>query len=230
MKTLKSIMTLILLITAASAYSQTMHGEIRGRIIDSLTHEPVPYVVVGALINDKVMASTTSNENGYYSLKPLSAGEYTLKTSSMGYHSYTMVKTKVNSASLTTVNFTIATTTIELPGPTVSIYVNPLIPNTGAGLILETKDIENMPYTSAIDMAATTAGVIQSDQGGSLNIRGSRADGTQYIIDGVKVSGPFNIPKSAIKEIKVLTGGIPAMFGDATGGIVIITTKGYTNW
>ena len=37
----------------------------------------------------------------------------------------------------------------------------------------------------------------------------------------------FTIPKAAIEEISVLTGGIPAQFGDVTGGIVIITTKSF---
>jgi outer membrane receptor protein involved in Fe transport len=46
----------------------------------------------------------------------------------------------------------------------------------------------------------------------------------------VKVIGAFSIPKAAIKEMSVLTGGIPAQFGDATGGIIIITTKGYVGW
>ena len=35
-----------------------------------------------------------------------------------------------------------------------------------------------------------------------------------------------NLPKSAIEEVQVITGGLPASYGDATGGIVSITTRG----
>ena len=34
------------------------------------------------------------------------------------------------------------------------------------------------------------------------------------------------LPKSAIEEVSVMTGGVPANFGDATGGIISITTRG----
>jgi hypothetical protein len=30
--------------------------------------------------------------------------------------------------------------------------------------------------------------------------------------------------------MKVLNGGIPASIGDATGGVIMITTKGYSNF
>jgi outer membrane receptor protein involved in Fe transport len=41
------------------------------------------------------------------------------------------------------------------------------------------------------------------------------------------MSGNFSLPMNAIAEINVITGGVPAQFGDATGGIVVITTKSY---
>ena len=72
--------------------------------------------------------------------------------------------------------------------------------------------------------------MVQKEEGGELFVRGSRSDATQYVIDGVKTKGNFRIPKNAIKEITVITGGVPAMFGDATGGVIIITTKGYLGW
>ena len=37
-------------------------------------------------------------------------------------------------------------------------------------------------------------------------------------------------PKSAIEEVAVITGGLPANYGDATGGIISITTRGASSF
>lgn len=59
-----------------------------------------------------------------------------------------------------------------------------------------------------------------------MNIRGSRAEATEYFIDGIRVRGSTNLPNAAIEQTTVITGGIPAQYGDATGGIINITTRG----
>jgi hypothetical protein len=48
-----------------------------------------------------------------------------------------------------------------------------------------------------------------------------------YIIDGVKVTGDPQVPQRGLEEIVVITGGIPAQYGDTTSGVVIITTKSF---
>ena len=45
-------------------------------------------------------------------------------------------------------------------------------------------------------------------------------------IDGIKVRGSSNLPKGALEEVQVITGGLPANYGDVTGGIISITTRG----
>src|SRR5690606_37888946 len=45
-------------------------------------------------------------------------------------------------------------------------------------------------------------------------------------VDGVKVRGSAQVPQSAIEQVTVITGGVPAQYGDATGGIISITTRG----
>jgi hypothetical protein len=46
-------------------------------------------------------------------------------------------------------------------------------------------------------------------------------------VDNVKIIGELNVPAGAIAEIIVYSGGIPARYGDVTGGVVVITTKSY---
>ena len=67
----------------------------------------------------------------------------------------------------------------------------------------------------------------QGDTGGALNVRGSRSDATAYYVDGVKIVGSTNIlSQAAIDQMTVVTGGVPAQYGDATGGIISIVTSG----
>ena len=48
-----------------------------------------------------------------------------------------------------------------------------------------------------------------------------------YVIDDIRVIGDFHLPMSAVAEVNVITGGIPAKYGDVTGGIVEIRTRRY---
>ena len=58
-----------------------------------------------------------------------------------------------------------------------------------------------------------------------MSIRGARTSSTWYYIDGIKVRGSSALPKSAIEEVQVVTGGIPANIGDATGGVINISLR-----
>lgn len=70
--------------------------------------------------------------------------------------------------------------------------------------------------------------VYENEITGGLSIAGARETSTLYVIDGIKVIGSSYVPLNAIAEINVYTGGIPANYGDFTGGVIEIKTKGYT--
>lgn len=109
----------------------------------------------------------------------------------------------------------------------VKAYTVPLIDkdNTTSGGTITSKEIRNLPTKNISALASTTAGLSQVDEGGDVTVRGSRSDATDYYVDGIRVSGSL-IPESEIEQMKVITGGIGAKYGDVTGGIISITTKG----
>ena len=48
------------------------------------------------------------------------------------------------------------------------------------------------------------------------------------MLDGVKIRENVpNVPSSGISSMSVYTGGLPAKYGDTTGGVVVIETKSY---
>jgi outer membrane receptor protein involved in Fe transport len=47
-------------------------------------------------------------------------------------------------------------------------------------------------------------------------------------LDGVKISGGVpRVPPSAISSVSVYTGGLPARYGDVTGGVIVFETRTY---
>ena len=109
----------------------------------------------------------------------------------------------------------------------VKAFVVPLIDkdNTTSGQTITSKEIRNLPTKNISALASTAAGLSQVDEGDDVTVRGSRADAVDYYIDGIRVRGAL-IPESEIEQLQVITGGIAAKYGDVTGGIISITTKG----
>jgi hypothetical protein len=70
-----------------------------------------------------------------------------------------------------------------------------------------------------------------SEDGKTVNVRGSRNGDAIYIVDGVKVKGgDLSVPGGAIGSMTVYASGVPAAYGDFTGGVIIIETKSYFDW
>ena len=69
---------------------------------------------------------------------------------------------------------------------------------------------------------------IKKGADGELYFRGSRNGAAIYYVDGVKLRSTLaNLPARSYGSIQVYTGGIPAKYGDTTGGVVAIETQGY---
>ncbi len=95
---------------------------------------------------------------------------------------------------------------------------------------ISSAEIQAVSTRNAQDLVATAGGVFQRDEGEQVNIRAARGSGSVTYVDGVPFIGRagFALPKSAIEQVSVLLSGLPAKYGDATGGAVNITTKGFT--
>lgn len=211
--------------TALMAQSEV--GELQGVVLNSQTNTPVPFASVALFSHGHVVMGGMADFEGKYRLKPIKPGTYDLRLSCSGYSEFKLVDLEVHSNKITFYNAQL------IPGVdivAIPVYWEPPIIEKGETSVLKTLDAQELRHsaiTDIRDLAATSVGVIQKEEGGSLNIRGSRTNGTVYIVDGVRSDGDITLPRRAIAEINIITGGIPAMFGDVTGGIVVITTKSY---
>ncbi|MDQ3050755.1 MAG: carboxypeptidase-like regulatory domain-containing protein [Bacteroidota bacterium] len=223
----------IYLITAAfiiasgvAAFAQT--GSIKGKVLDKNTKEPLPFANVVVEINGSQAGGAQTDFDGNFTIKPLQPGRYSLKASFVGYTGAEVTGVLVSTDKITFQDLLMTKGAVDITAVEVTSYKNPIIDkgNPSTQTTVTQEEIKVAPTRDVKSIASTTAGVYQEDEGDDVNVRGSRSDATDYYIDGIKVRGSTSIPQAGIEQITVVTGGVPAQYGDATGGIINITTRG----
>ncbi|MFY7861358.1 MAG: carboxypeptidase regulatory-like domain-containing protein, partial [Chitinophagales bacterium] len=232
-KTLYSI--LFLFFGHLVSYSQT--GEIQGKVIDD-KGQPVMAAAV-QIITDKEGLKPTSkgaktDANGFYTIKGLSSSKFNVMARFTGKGKDFEYDVEVYPGRPTTVNFQLGaksntisgiTVTTSRPKNTTKIDVFKPVSST-----VSAEQIKDNSVRDVNSLVAASAGVVQADRGQDINVAGDRSGGNVYFVDGVKMSGGTpNIPPSAIQNVEVMVTGVPAKYGDVTGGVVSITTKGPSN-
>jgi hypothetical protein len=208
-------------------------GEIHGQVINEETGEPVSFANVYIKIDNLIFVGTVADFEGYFRMKPVPVGTYILSTSLIGYGEVETVGVIVDADKITNVK------QIHLPPGQ----------NLPTVIIPWTKDIVDAedPSKKTIDMivakkipgsgnfnmllTATTSDIYASEDHSEIHFRGSRANDAIYIVDGVKmVNTSSMIPTRGIGNMTIYSGGVPAKYGDFTGGVIIIESEGYFSW
>jgi hypothetical protein len=229
--TMKRSIFAALLAAACNAFlAQT--GEIRGRITDNLK-EPVPFATIRVLQDDHLAGGTQSDEDGNYLIKPLTPGNYDLVVQEPGHITQPVKNIKVVPNEATYLNVKMGIN--ALAGVTVTAepidYSNARVDqNMYIYKSLDAIDIERNAGGSRGDIASiiesvTSEVIVGPDR--KLHFRGARDGSAGFFVDGVRTMDVNFVPGLSIENITVFTGGVPAMYGDVTSGVVIITTKSY---
>ena len=212
------------LVFSTAVFAQS--GTLKGKITDKNTGETLPFVNVVVERNGSQNGGTATDFDGEYTIKPLDPGTYTIKASYIGYTPIEITGVIVSSNKITFQDIKMSEG-IDIGEVEVISFKKPLLDQDNlGGKTVTSEEIKEMPTRSVSSVAATTAGVYKQDENSSVNVRGSRSDATDYYVDGMKVRGGLGVPQGGIEQITVITGGVPAQYGDATGGIISVTTKG----
>jgi len=216
------------LLFTVSAFAQS--GTLKGKVTDASTGEPVPFANVSIEENGNSVTGGMTDFDGQFTIKPIPAGKYDVKASYVGYAPLQYNSVQIPAGKITFQDFELSASAEVLAEVEIKEYKVPLIAKdqTESGGTVTSEEISKMPGRSA-DAVATTVGGVYSEDGEVGSIRGARKEATVYYVDGVKVRGSSSVPKSAIEQISVVTGGVAAKYGDATGGIISVTTKGPTS-
>ena len=198
---------------------------IEGKISDQESGEPIIYGTVALYKNGVLITGTETDDNGNYAISNIDPGTYDINASYVGYQAKTVEGVILLAGKNTRVDIEISSGTV-LDQVVIVEYKVPLVEqdNTTKGGIVTGEQIRNLPMKNINSLAATASGV-SSFGGESVAIRGSRTNATDYYVDGIRVSANM-VPQTEIEQLQVITGGVEARYGDVTGGIISITTKG----
>ncbi len=206
--------------------SATAQSALSGKVTDADTGEPILFGDVVLYRNGALVTGEQTDFDGNFIISPIDPGTYEVVFKYVGYEDVKYEGVLINADKETTLDATLASG-VTLATAVVREFKVPLVEqdNTTQGASLTSKDIANLPSKNINGIISQVAGTNSADEGDAVSIRGSRSDGTFYYIDGIRVSGNL-IPQSEIEQLQVITGGIGAKYGDVTGGVISITTKG----
>lgn len=224
----KLLVVLIAFFSVSGLFAQS--GTLKGKVFDKDTKEEIPFANIVVLKDGNQIAGTSSDFDGTYTIKPIPAGKFTIKCSFVGSNTLEQSGVIINAEKITFLDLAMTSSNQQIDEVEIIEYKVPLVSKdqTQSGETMTSDQIEKMPGRSAAAVTTSVAGVYSED-GEVGSIRGARSGGNVTFVDGVKVIGSTSLPQSAIAEVSVITGGLPAKYGDATGGIQNITTKGPSN-
>lgn len=212
---------------SVTAYSQTT-GSISGTVVDE-NNQPV----LGAIVKvvDKGLGAET-DASGEFLILNVEVGTYAVDITYAAYTPSRINNVKVSVDQRTKLGViqmkTIQTDVVEVTAERKGIDVEQ------SGRTVTTEQIENSGIRGITNIVSKTAGVVQDERGGAINIRGGRNSENSIIVDGVATTNPVDgsssasVPNSLLQEISVLTGGFGAEYGNALSGVINVTTKSGT--
>ncbi len=211
----------MLLLCAAGVSAQTV---LSGVVKDAETQETLIGATVKIQKGAQIVRGVVTDYEGQYRLQ-LDAGTYDVEVSYTGYTTSKTTGVQVLTGKLNEFNVEMSSGSV-IETVVIKEYKAPLFKKdqTSGGQTLTSETIKNLPTRSVNAIVATTAGTTSID-GGDVNIKGVRANGTNYYIDGVRVQGAV-VPVQDIEQLDVITSGLGAEYGDVTGGVISVVTKG----
>lgn len=219
----KLLLCLFTIFTVVNAYSQT---SLEGKVKEKDTGEPVLYGTVALYKNGVLIVGTDTDFDGNYFLGNLEPGTYDVEAKYLGMADQRITGVILKAGQTTRLNIEMLSGGgIKLDEIIVIEYKAPLVDvdNTSTGTTLTAEKIAALGVKNIGSIVAISAGVSSQD-GEGTSIRGSRSNETVYFIDGIRSFG--TIPQSEVDQLQVLTGGIEAKYGDVTGGVISLTSKG----
>mgnify|MGYP006282432929 CR=1 FL=1 len=229
-KTMKNLILLLFVMGFVNVLKAQNYGEIHGTVLDKETGETMPGVNVSTEVGG-VLRGTATDKDGRFKFKPLLPGKYALTFSFIGYGKRTITDIEVTPNKIYVLGDVFITNDNTLPQ--VVVEGNPLIDvDQPSAIVMKAADIRFNPLLkNPAKLIGSITPELRTDENGQFIVKGGRPGTSVTFLDGVKLTGPLQrLPGNAIKSITVHTGGIPAKYGDVTGGVVVIETKSYFDY
>lgn len=198
-------------------------GTLKGKIIDA----DGKFELIGANV---VIVGTyngaSADLDGNYTLKGIKPGDYSIKFSYLGYSDKVYNGITIKAGQTTTLNATLSLRSTQMNEVVIVGEKNLInLEDANSEVKIDQEDIAQMAVRDVTEIVTMQAGVNKTADG--INIRGSRAYETQYMIDGISAQDPLsgtgfgvNVTSSSVSDVSVLTGGAGAEYGGGASGII----------
>jgi outer membrane receptor protein involved in Fe transport len=216
------------LLTFLASYAWAQDGKIAGTVTDAQGGAASFATVIVFNEGYGFVGGAQCSEEGTYSIAPVEPGSYNVVFKYVDkVDTVKAVPVNPNQTRRLDYRFKGSDPTLDEVEITASTFDIPVFElDAPSGQTIGNDEITKIGTRDVNALVTLTPGVQASDEGdNSIRIRGARANGTVYYVDGQKIRGGVNLPQSAISTLQVITGGTPAEFGDFTGGVVSITTS-----
>jgi hypothetical protein len=238
---MRMILLVGLLAMVTVAQSQSFRGDIVGRVSDSKTHEPIPYVNVVVLELENV--GTAADEEGNFIIRGLEVGTYSLRISALGYATRIVTNVVVTTGRATPLSIKLDETILQMDEIKVQAsyfdradQMSPISSNViGRSEVLRSpggvqdvqRVVQNLPGVAS-----------STDNINELIVRGGAPFENLTILDHMEVhsinhysnqfnsAGPINMVNAdMIEDAHFSTGGFPARYGDKVSSVLDLTVR-----
>jgi len=230
----------------AMAQSQASTGQIAGAVVDSQGA-----AVAGAAVKVKntqtgLERTTTSGDDGLYSIVLLPPGVYQVSASSGGFAEVKVDNVEVSVGRTIDVKVQLGVSGVQEVVNVTAGAIQVQTSRSEADSIVNERAINNLPINGRRfqDFVTLTPTALIEPSRNQISLVGQRGiyganinvDGVDYnqpffggIRGGERSNNAFTVPQESIKEFQVVASGYTAEFGRSTGGVVNAVTKSGTN-
>jgi outer membrane receptor for ferrienterochelin and colicin len=245
---LTGLLTLVLLLGADALAAQvTTTGAIRGRVMSAEGAVIGEAAVTATGMETGFARSALTNSEGVYMIRLLPPGQYSIRVEMVGYGTEILEGINVTPGTVSNGSVTLTEQALAVEGITVTSQRRE-IDVTDASVVqyVERQQIEELPsrgrdFTDFINLSGLVAPDPGETTGGQFSIAGQRASQTNVQIDGVDANNsffgenrggsrvPFTFSIESIEEFQIITNGYDVEYGQYSGGIVNVVTRGGQN-
>jgi hypothetical protein len=232
---------------AALAGQAATTGIIQGRVVDD-SGQPIGDALVQAVNTETGLArSGLSATSGVYSIRLLPPGVYNVRVEMVGYGAEEIQGIKVTPGTTSSGNFQLEPQAVAIEGITVSGERREIdVTDAAVVTYVDREQIEELPtrgrdFTDFLNLSGLVAPDPGETTGGQFSIAGQRASQTNLQIDGVDANNsffgenrggsrvPFTFSIESIDEFQIITNGYDVEYGQYSGGLVNVVTRGGQN-
>jgi hypothetical protein len=218
--------------TDAPALRGALAIDITGTVTDTATGQPLPAAEVSVSgQTGKVMANTTTDPFGRYTIHNVGAGSYTVAVHFIGFRPATRrVTVGATDAANKRLDFALVPAISMLEAVQVTASTPVAVDTRSGDQVFQASEMHLAPVVTTQQILQQSIVGAARAPTGEVHIRGQHAEYTYYI-DGVPVpsgiSGSLNelFDPQVVNQIKFETGGWDAEYGNKNAAIVNITTR-----